>query len=306
MNPVSAIILVGGSGPSLLRSQFGMPVCLLPTPTAPSMVAAWVELVMQLDHVTDITVVTGRPEDLPKIDEQLGSIPSFLSYPLEVTTDKNEHRGTAGTLRDTILERDNMNDLLVIEGTTIPPNNIQVVAEADIDEEGIDGVMIKTPRSEPAGMIILKRKVLQLIPKVGFFDLKEQLLPKVLSDGNRILVRQIDDQLRRITRVEDYLNHIAEFPRPKMGGGALSPWVHETAQIDPTAIITSSVLIDKGVQVGPGAITRSIVKPNAQILAGTRLDGCEEKLPDARWGSRSNGSSFNPRKGAHLEGGSKA
>ena len=324
MNPVSAIILVGGSGPSLLRSQFGMPVCLLPTPVAPSLVAAWVQLVKQFDHVTDITVVTGRPEDLPKIEKQLGSIPDFLGYPLEVKTDKNEHRGTAGTLRDTIIGRQNVNDLLLIEGTAIPPGNIDVIAEMSIDEEGIDGAIIQTPLSEPAGMIILKRKVLELIPEVGFFDLKEQLLPKVISDGNRVLVRQIDDQLRRITRVEDYLAHIARFPRTSKSRGDLDPWIHETAQVDPTAVITSSVLVGKGVQVGPGAIidqavllegcqigadaliTRSVVKPNKQIQAGTRLDEGEEKLPDARWGGRSNGYSAHAGRGSHLAGGSKA
>lgn len=296
---------------------------MLPTPVAPSLVAAWVQLVKQFDHVSEITVVTGRPEDLPKIEKQLSSIPDFLGYPLEVKTDKNEHRGTAGTLRDTIIGREDANDLLLIEGTTIPPSNIDVVAETNIDDEGIAGAIIQTQQSEPAGMIILKRNVLDLVPEVGFFDLKEQLLPKVISDGKRVIVREIDDQLRRITRVEEYLDHIARFPRPTKSRGDLDPWIHETAQVDPTAVVTSSVLIGKGVQVGPGAIidqavllegsqigadaliTRSVVKPNAQIQAGTRLDEGEEKLPDARWSGRSNGNGANASRSSHLAGGSK-
>ena len=323
MNSVSAIILVGGSGPSLLRSQFGMPVCLLPTPDAPSLVAAWVELVKQLDQVTDITVVTGRPEDLPKIEEQLGSIPNFLGYPLEVTTDKNEHRGTAGTLRDTILERDGENDILVIEGTTIPPRNIQVVSDVRIDGDDVDGAIIKTPQSEPAGMIILKKRVLELVPEVGFFDLKEQLIPKVISDGNRVVVQQIEDRLRRITTVEDYLDHMADFSGQGASRGELEPSIHETAQIDPTAVLTSSVLVCKGVQVGPGAIidqavllegsqiganalvTRSIVKPNTQIQAGSRFDLSEERLPDVRWNNRNGGKRTNVRQDPGFAGRSR-
>ena len=301
-----------------------MPVCLLPTPVAPSLVAAWIELVKQLDQVTDITVVTGRPEDLPKIEEQLGSIPSFLGYPLEVTTDKNEHRGTAGTLRDTILGRENENDVLVIEGTTIPPQNIQVVCDVRIDEEGVEGVIIKTPQSEPSGMIILKKRVLELVPEVGFFDLKEQLIPKVISDGSRIVVQEIPDRLRRITKVEDYLDHIAEFPRPGVSRGELDPSIHKTAQIDPTAVLTSSVLVCKGVQVGPGAIidqavllegcqiganalvTRSVVKPNTQIQAGSRFDQSEERLPDARWNNRSAGRRANVGQDPGFAGRSRA
>ena len=62
MRPTSAIILVGGSTPSRIRSQFGMPVCLLPLPFTSNILTAWFELLSSLDWIVDVTVITGRPE----------------------------------------------------------------------------------------------------------------------------------------------------------------------------------------------------------------------------------------------------
>lgn len=307
MKRASAVILVGGSGPSMLRSRVGLPICLLPLPDASSLLAAWIDRLRGFDWITDVSVVTGRPEDLPAIRSELETIPEFLSMPIEVIADRNEHRGTAGTLRDTVLDREGSKTLLVVEGTTIPPAHLPSIDLAPLDVEDVAGMILRTPQFEPAGLMALERAALAKVPEVGFFDLKEQLLPRLIENGSRIRVEEVPIGHTRVAGTDDYLDHVAAPSKRDGDEGRTGARIHPTAQIDPSAIVTTSVLLAPGVQVGPGAvvdrsvllegcqigagavITGSVIRPGMQVRQGARIDECEERdsLPRRNGGPRS-------------------
>ncbi len=307
MRSASAVILVGGSGPSLLRSSFGMPVCLLPMPHASSLLAAWVELLNTIPSISNITVVTGRDDDLPMIQETIDRLPRREGCSLRAMIDRNEHRGTAGNVADAVREDRTDNDVLVIEGASLAPDDIDAIMDKDIHDEAVDGIFLRTPTSEPAGLVLLKKRVLDLVPDVGFFDLKEQLVQKVVSSGGRILVRPISSSLRRITNPNDYINHVTEVNRKGRRNSKGGPWIHETAQVDPTAIITETTLIGRDVQIGQNAVidqsiildgaqigsealvARSIIRAKSQVPTRIRLVESVEIGGVARWNNRATG-----------------
>lgn len=299
MRPTSAVILVGGSTPSRIRSQFGMPVCLLPLPFAQSILTAWFELLSEIDSVTDITVVTGRPDDLDCIKKTARDFGASMRCELRVTTDRKEHRGTAGTVRDVIRDLDITNDVLVVEGTTIPPSDSTNLMNDYLLGDGIMGILVTDPNSEPAGLVLLRNEIFDLVPEVGFFDLKEQLLPRVVEDGGSIRISRIKENVRRITRSEEYNGHIARMARTtRMDSDG--PWIHETAEVDPSAIISPSVIVGRGARIGAGAVViesvilegaevrseslvaRSTIKANTQVSTGSRIVESMEMDDDVR------------------------
>ena len=307
MRSASAVILVGGSGPSLLRSSFGMPVCLLPMPHAASLLAAWVELLDKNRSISNITIVTGRRDDLSMIQEAIDRMPRREGCSLRAMIDRNEHRGTAGCVADAMRDDTMDDDLLVIEGASLAPEKIDSIMDEGMHDDSVEGVFMRTPTSEPAGLFLLKRRVLDLVPDVGFFDLKEQLAQKVVSSGGRILVRPISSSLRRITNPNDYINHLTEIDRQGRKNSRGGPWIHETAQVDPTAIITETTLIGRDVQVGQNVVidqsvildgaqigsdalvARSVIRAKSQVPTRTRLVESMEIGGDARWNNRATG-----------------
>ena len=281
-----------------------MPVCLLPVPAFPSLLAAWLDLLAPVDAITEVLVLTGRTEDFPELEAAIEVSAAPLERSVRPILDCNEHRGAAGALKDVILERSIDNDLLLIEGTSMPPASLKVVFDDEFQREAVEGVFASTTTEEPAGIQLLKHRAFELVPSVGFFDLKEQLLPRIIENGKTVLVRSVTNDTIRLTTPMDYLDLISAFGARTLPGNPIGPWIHENAQVDPTAILANNVLIADGVQVGPGAIidrsvllkgvqvgaealiARSIIRPNTQVPPRTRLVESEEILLDARGGVR--------------------
>jgi NDP-sugar pyrophosphorylase family protein len=300
MNAVSAIILVGGPGNSQLRSIVGMPVCMLPVPGYPSLIAAWLDLISKIDVVSNTSILTGNEEDSAMINRAAAEWRSEHIGAVSSLPDRDEHRGTAGTLRDFLGEYPSQNDLLVIEGTTTPPETPQVLFDPNFEHEEVAGVLGSTSVSEPAGMVLLKRKVIDLVPEIGFFDLKEQLLPRILERSDTILVRTITNKSIRLSSARNYLEGIQELGKRLTPDRPAGPWIHEDATVHPEATLGENVLIAKGAIVDPGAVLedaillpdahvgtealviRSIVRTGARVPPGTRLISSEEYVLDAR------------------------
>ena len=300
MNAVTAIILVGGPGNSMLRSLVDEPVCVLPIPGHSSLITAWLKTISQLDVVSNTAILTGREEDRARINQEASSWQSEHVGAVSLLHDRTEHRGTAGTLLDFLGEFPNQNDVLVIEGTTTPPENPHQLFDARFVSDEVAGVLGRTTTSEPAGMMLLKRRVIDLVPEIGFFDLKEQLLPRVLERGYTILIQPITERTIRLSSPENY------FECTKLLGARLKsnrpegPWIHEKATVHPEAVIGVNVMVAEGARVDPGAVleeaivlhdahigtealvVRSVVPPGTKVPSRTRLIRSEEYVVDAR------------------------
>ncbi len=102
--------------------------------------------------------------------------------------------GTAGCVRDaTSDEADAL--LLVLSASIINPPKIDVLTSAHRNGQSDLTVMFNpTPRNgqqaaEVSGIYICEASVLEHIPKEGYFDIKESLIPEMLRAGKTVLRR---------------------------------------------------------------------------------------------------------------------
>ena len=113
-----------------------MPVCLLPMPNASSLLAAWLDLLDGVPSIRNITVVTGRNEDLEAIQAEIDGFQRTEGRTLRATSDRNEHRGTAGTVADTLAGNpDDDHDVLIIEGASLAPDDISPILDEGMDDD---------------------------------------------------------------------------------------------------------------------------------------------------------------------------
>lgn len=266
MKAVSAIILVGGPGNSHLRTMVGDPVCLLPVPGNTSLITAWLDVISGLDAISNTAILTGSAADCDLIARVVSVWKETHSSNVETLPDRNEHRGTAGTIADYTKNFPTNNDLLVIEGTTTPPENPRAIFDEAFLDDAVSGVLGSTENSEPAGMLLLKRDVINLIPEIGFFDLKEQLLPRVLERRGTVLVRQISKKTNRLSSMSSYLESNMDLGRRIDGTRPEGPWIHADADVHPEATLGVNVLVAGGATIDPGAILEdAVVLPGAHV-----------------------------------------
>ena len=267
MPSISAIILVGGPGTPPLRSAIDAPVCLLPIPNHPTLLGAWIEMLSAIDVVSDIRIVTGRASDHDAIDRVLSHRESAFQKPVSLRVDLHEHRGTAGTIRDIVIADSITQDVLFIEGTVLPPSTLQPLL--DVLPDGTNGIVGRIGRSaegEPAGAIYLCQQALECVPPIGFVDVKEQLLTRLIEQGATIEVREISGRTFRLNTVERYLQAIKYYGTRVTPNNPAGPWIDASAHVDETAIIGANVLIAADVQVGPGCVVQ-----DSALLRGTQV-----------------------------------
>ena len=263
LNQINAVILVGGPGQSSLREIAGHPVSLLPIPGAPYFLYAWLEILMKVDAVNKVDVLTGRPEDIRVLTAATSQWDAQHLGQTGVYADHENHRGTAGALKDFVTSLEYTGDLLVIEGNRIPPHNPNLLFHPDYDRQDVIGSLGRTADFGPSGMILMKKRMLDLVPEIGFFDLKEQLIPRALERGERIIVRQIGGEGERLSDAESYKECVRQMGRQLGGGLTSGPWVSEDSQVHPSALVGKGTLI-----AGNARIEREVVTENSVILDG--------------------------------------
>ena len=270
MPSISAIILVGGPGNQPLRSAIDAPICLLPIPNHPTLLGAWIQMLSAIDVVSDIRIVTGRASDSDAIERVLSHRESPCHKPVSFRVDLHEHRGTGGTIRDIVAADSITQNILFIEGSVLPPRRLQPLL--DVMPDGTNRMLGRIGRSaegEPAGAIYLCREALECVPPIGFVDVKEQLLTRLIEQGATIEVCEISDRTIRLSTVERYLRAIKHYGARATPNNPMGPWIDASAHVDETAIIGANVLIGPDAQVGPGCVLQdSALLRGSQVGAG--------------------------------------
>jgi NDP-sugar pyrophosphorylase family protein len=267
----NAIIFVGGPGQSKLRKTAGHPVCLLPIPGRRSLLHSWVDTLKMSAGVRTISIVTGRKEDAKSLEEQIQNDRLDSKVELTVHADQVSHRGTAGALKDFVDGRRNFENLIFIEGNRIPPDYPEALFCKDYERVDVSGVLGRTSEHETAGMILMKREMLDLVPNMGFFDFKEQLIPRVLDSGSRILVKEITRQSIRLSTPQAYLRQLIEFS-PLEQGEISGPYISSSAQVDSSAILGKNVIVGPNVRIDSNCLIQdSVIMEGARVGANSTL-----------------------------------
>jgi len=182
---IKALILVGNNDFGRCPIASRLPTALWPVMGKPALERITVGLAEQ--GIRDITVCCNGDSVslLESIDvpQNVGLNIKFLNEPLPM--------GTAGSIRDAANgEKDNL--LVVFPANMVRPPDISLLIAAH-HEQGADLTVAFNPasendkiRGEAAGIYVCNSSVLEHIPAVGYYDIKESLIPELLRAGKRV------------------------------------------------------------------------------------------------------------------------
>ncbi|UCG59803.1 MAG: exosortase [Phycisphaerales bacterium] len=256
---IRAIILVGSR-------DFGRCPLAARLPTALWPVGGVLALERLLDHLADeglrrVAICSSGDGPLLKrsikVDDRLE---------LEIF-DEELPVGTAGSIGVAGDETDAL--LLVFSGSITCPPKIDTLIEAHREGQS-DLTVVFNPGGagenvfgEPAGIYVCETSILEYIPKEGYFDIKEGLIPKILRVGKTVYPAVLPsragnfrDRRGYLSGISDYLENVA---RDERGLSLYEERRSQTAcgdgaQIDPGARVFGPVAVMKGARIARGAV----------------------------------------------------
>jgi len=185
----------------------------------------------------------------------------FLEEPLPV--------GTAGCIRDAAGDETDAL-LLVLPASIMSPPKIDALISAHRNGQSDLTVMFNPGRSygkslgEPAGIYVCEMSVLEHIPKAGYFDIKEELIPEMLRAGKTVYAATLPNQAGNFRDRQEYLSAIANYldSAPKLNTDlklhkrpdSQNVWMAADARVEPGAQIYGTVAIMDGARISRGAV----------------------------------------------------
>lgn len=210
------------------------------------------------------------------------NVPSPTATPgtiaMRIRRERDHLRGPAGAARDAAAEIEGHEALLIAEAKRHPGMTLAPLFRA-WHETDADIVVARNPSGAPAGLYITRTELLELVPKRGFMDLKEQWLGKAAAGGARVLVVDLPEPGTMPVRI------LPQYLRVALGTGGFESFatglvdpgrprralVSPGASIDPSADLIDAVVME-GASVGAGAlVVRSVVCPGARVEPGGEL-----------------------------------
>jgi exosortase len=196
--------------------------------------------------------------------------------------DETLPEGAAGSIREALSDGDE--ELLVVfPANIVCPPKIEVLIKAHRDGQSDLTVMLNpccrsnTDMGEASGIYVCNPGILKHIPKAGFFDIKEGLIPKMLHAGRSVHAAKLPYHAGNFRNRQEYLYAVSSYLQnvPKLNAD-LKPlnstdsenvWLAENAKVDPKARIDGPVVILDGATVSSGAVVLgpAILGKNAAI-----------------------------------------
>ena len=185
-------------------------------------------------------------------------------------------------LRDGADGRSGCGMLVAVEAACLPPSSLTpLLASIATGSEGVVGI---GSHFDPAGVYGFRRSALKHVPAVGYFDLKEQLLPEMYTRNASVHAVRVTENVIRLRDREGYLQAISWLVGSEDNGESrhcssvttIAPSVRfvgtclidANAKLEDGAIVRDSVVLD-GAVVGIGAVVnRSVIGSGAVIAAG--------------------------------------
>lgn len=257
-SPICAILLAGGLRPSELVSALDGPVLSLPIGPAGSVLDAWARALGSINAQRDVRIVVKDNDHVDSIGTCIRACDEADG--VRTLIEPAAWRGVGGILRDMTNDLDEDAIVMVGEGSTLPPESLDMmIAALAGDVAGVVGVRAAC---RPAGIYAFRRSALEAIPTIGYFDLKEQFLPSLAERGGRVVTTPIGGSHIRLRNREGYLRAVGE--------SLTTPtWrVCGTASVSPTATLDGFGIIEAGAIVEDGAVVHDSV-----LLEGATIGG---------------------------------
>jgi exosortase len=187
--------------------------------------------------------------------------------------------GTAGCLRDAV-SADPGDIVVVFSGSMVSAPPVRALIEAH-RASGATMTMAFNPGcsaertpDQPAEIYLCKPEVLSYIPRGGYSDIKEGLIPAILSAGGRVCPVALAEEAGNFHDRDSYLNallgHLARKGNMAVAAGS----VHPTARLcGPVAVAERAQILDEALVVGPAVIgSESVVGRGSVIVRSVLWD----------------------------------
>lgn len=184
--------------------------------------------------------------------------------------------GTAGCIRDAAgdetdaLGSRKAETLLVFPASIIRPPKIDVLINAHRDGQSDLTVMLNPDcgngksLGEPAGIYVCRTGILKHIPKAGYFDIKEGLIPEMLRAGKTVHVATLPNHAGNFRDRQEYLyaiaNYLEDAPKldadlkPCRDADSQTMWIAANAKVEPGARIYGPAVIMDGACISNDAV----------------------------------------------------
>ena len=261
MQSVKAIILVGSR-------DFGRCPLASRLPTAMWPVAGKTVLEHLLIHLADQGIkqaaICGSGISALSAEKILADDRLELSF-----IDESLPVGTAGCIREAVSEGTDAL-LMVFPASIVCPPEIDVLIKAHRDGQSDLTVMLNpcdadnTNMGQASGIYVCNPCILEHIPKAGYFDIKEGLVPAMLLAGRSVHAVKLPNHAGNFRNRQEYLsavtNYLEKVPRLNVdlkllkNSDSRDVWQADNARINPKARINGPVLIMDGATVSSGAL----------------------------------------------------
>jgi exosortase len=203
--------------------------------------------------------------------------------PLEIRfLDERLPVGTAGCIRDAAANEKNTL-IVVFPASIVCPPNVDDLIKAHRDSKADLTVMFNPDEGngrllgEPASIYVCESDILKYIPRDGYLDIKEGLIPAMLSAGKTVHAVTLTNHAGNFRDRREYLFALAayfenaqkvdedlDFPRTDESQDL---WASSDATVEPGARIFGPVTVMDGARISDGAIVfgPTIVGRNVSI-----------------------------------------
>jgi len=222
--------------------------------------------------------------------------------------------GTAGCIRDAAgdetdaLGSRKAETLLIFPASIIRPPKIDVLVNAHREGQSDLTVMLNPDcgnadthaydklgksRGEPAGIYVCRTSILKHIPKAGYFDIKEGLIPEMLRAGKTVHAATLPNHAGNFRDRQEYLYAIANYLegapklnadlKPCRDADSQTMWIAANAKVEPgariygPAVVMDGAHISKGaVVIGPTVLGKNVsIGTNSIVLNSVLWDGAQ-------------------------------
>lgn len=259
-----AIVLAGRGATTrtaALSTALGIPVAALPINAERNLVECWIKRMVEGGFRGQVVLAIGAESERAFFDGM--AAPEGVD--IEVRVDSSGHRGAGGTAGDAWRELAATADparsgAIVVEASNLPLFDF-VKFFREIDPR--DGALVgASDDASPAGIMWLSAASLELVPEIGYFDLKEQLVAAIVRAGHRVRASFGAAESCRVSDLKSYLHAVRLM---RAAGSAARSF---DAAVEPGAVVRGASLICRGATVERGAlVVDAIVLPGARVCA---------------------------------------
>ena len=267
---IKAVILAGRRDFRCCPLATDLPTALWPVAGKPALERLLDSLAEQ--EIAEVVVCSNGQNSMPaeSVRVPLLSCQGKKAGPMKVEfRDEVLPVGTAGAFRDAA-RGDKESVFFIFPAAIVCPPKIEVLlsahrrGESDLTVMFNPGCGSDQALGDACGIYVCSGSVLEHIPKAGYFDIKEGLIPEMLRAGKTIHAAVLPNRAGNFRDRREYLDAIGSYLQscvvPDMDlqtcerEDSQNVWIAANAEVHPTARVCEPVIIMDGVGISEGAV----------------------------------------------------